>query len=48
LLIRLTGELDRNHGFARPSLAAAAEAASPARDEAPVEAEGKLFLPANP
>ena len=46
--IRLTGELDRYHGFARPALAVAAEAASLALDEAPLEAEGKLFLPANP
>jgi hypothetical protein len=43
-IIRPTGELDPYRRFAP----AAANAASLARDEAPVEAGGKLFLPANP
>jgi hypothetical protein len=57
-LVRLTGEPDRYHGFARPGLAAATEAASPGvsarnprrrrRAKRRSEAEGKLFLPANP
>ena len=42
-IVRPTGELDPCR-----RVAADAQPASPARDEAAVEAEGKLFLPANP
>jgi hypothetical protein len=58
-LIRLTGELDRYHGFAPSQIPACAEAApsrriagtrceSPALNAAPGNAQGKLFLAANP
>jgi len=57
-LIRLTGELDRYHGFAPSQIPAFAEAPPsrriagprrelPAPNAAPVEAEAKLFLVAN-
>ena len=58
-LIRLTGELDRYHGFTPSLIPTFAEAASarriagprrelPAPNAAHVEAEGELFLAANP
>ena len=58
-LIRLTGELDRYHGFRPSQIPAFAEAPPsrriagprrelPAPNAAPVEAEAKLFLVANP
>jgi hypothetical protein len=57
-LIKLTGELDRYHGFAKPSFSLPAEGSPPrrlagprrelpARDSAPPEAMRKLFLAAN-
>ena len=56
-LIKLTGELDRYHGFATPSFSLPAEGSPPRRlagpqrelpalDSAPPEAEEKLFLAA--
>jgi hypothetical protein len=53
-LVRLTGEPDRYHGFARPGLAAATEAtspgvsASPASGEAPVGSRGETFPACKP
>jgi hypothetical protein len=58
-LIRLTGELDRYHGFRSSQIPAVAEAASPRRiagprhelptaNAAPADADAKLFLAAKP
>jgi hypothetical protein len=58
-LIRLTGELDRYHGFGRPTVSLPAEGSPPwrlagprrqlpASDSAPEEAETKIFLAARP